>query len=611
MTLAVARSDEPLLDRLATWARTRPDAPAYTFVDFLADPGGEVRRCTWGELHRQATALAGRLREVAGPGERVAVLAPSRIEYVVALVAAWYAGTIAVPLFAPNLPGHADRLVATYEDCTPACVVTVPASSADVHAFVAARRHRAAVIVADADAGTPSAVGWRPAPAGRDDVAYLQYSSGSTRTPAGVEITHGNLTANATQIGDRLIGARARLTGVNWLPLFHDMGLLATVAVPLRAGTEAVFFDPAAFLMRPERWLRLLSGRSGAYTAAPNFAYDYCLRRLGTADLAGLDLSGVFLWLNGAEPVRPATLERFADRLRAAGTGLDSNALCPAYGLAEATVFVAADGGDRRHRVASFDRVQLAAGRAVPASAGADRSTLASCGRPAGQRVAIVDPEHAAVLPAGQVGEIWVHGPNVAHRYWGRPEHSAEVFGAVLADPVPDGLPAAPWLRTGDLGVLHDGELYITGRRKDLLIVAGRNHYPQDVEETVAEACPALGRVAAFTVPADDGERPVVVAERSRWAGAADWRPAELTRDLRRAVWRRHDLALHDVVLAEPGSLARTTSGKVSRTGCRTRYLDGHFPGAAGPATGPVGVATRPADAVIGAVVRRGGATDA
>jgi hypothetical protein len=156
----------------------------------------------------------------------------------------------------------------------------------------------------------------------------------------------------------------------------------------------------------------------------------------------------------------------------------------------------------------------------VPASAGADRSTLASCGRPAGQRVAIVDPEHAAALPEGRVGEIWVHGPNVAHRYWGRPERSAEVFGAVLADPVPDGLPAAPWLRTGDLGVLHDGELYITGRRKDLLIVAGRNHYPQDVEETVAEVCPALGRVAVFTVPVDDGERPVVVAELSRWAGA-------------------------------------------------------------------------------------------
>jgi len=331
----------------------------------------------------------------------------------------------------------------------------------------------------------------------------------------------------------------------------------------LWAGSEAVFLDPVAFLMQPARWLRLLSGRPAAYTAAPNFAYDYCLRRLTDADLAGLDLRGVFLWLNGAEPVRPATLDRFAARL-----GLDRTTLCPAYGLAEATVFVAAGGVDRPPRATSFDRDQLAAGRAVPAAGPA----LASCGRPAGQRVAIVDPHRGTARPAGQVGEIWVHGPNVARRYWRRPEHSAGVFGAVLAGPLPDGLPAGPWLRTGDLGVLHDGELYITGRLKDLIIVAGRNHYPQDVEETVSAACPALGRVAAFTVPADGTERAVVLAERSRAAGP-QWRPAEIVRDIRRAVWHHHDLALHDVVLAEPGTIARTTSGKVSRTECRARYL--------------------------------------
>jgi len=573
MTLAVARSDEPLVDRLATWARARPDAPAYTFVDYLADPAGTARACTWGELHRQATGLAERLRRVAGPGERVAILAPSCLEYVVAMAAAWYAGTVAVPLFAPSLPGHADRLVATYEDCAPACVVTAPATGAEVYDFVAARRHRAAIVVAGGDATADT--GRSPAQADPDDVAYLQYSSGSTRTPAGVEITHRNLTANATQICANLTGARPRFTGVNWLPLFHDMGLLATVAVPMWAGTEAVFFDPAAFLMQPARWLRLLSGRPAAYTAAPNFAYDYCLRRLGPDDLAGLDLRGVFLWLNGAEPVRPATLERFSDRLTAAGTGLDENAICPAYGLAEATVFVAADGIDRRPRAMSFDRDRLGAGRAVPAHADADRTTLASCGRPAGQRVAIVAPERAVALPDGQVGEIWVQGPNVARRYWRQPERSALIFDAALADPVPEGLPRAPWLRTGDLGVRYDGELYVTGRLKDLLIVAGRNHYPQDVEETATAACRVLGLVAAFTVPVDDQERAVVVAERSRSAGAEDWRPAEITRTVRQAVWRHHDLALHDVVLVEAGSIPRTSSGKVSRTACQAKYRSG------------------------------------
>jgi fatty acid CoA ligase FadD32 len=541
----------PLLDRVADWARTRPDAPAYTFVDYRTDPDGSPSVCTWGEVHRRSVRLAQRLRRHAGPGDRVAILAPSGVEYVVAMLASWYARAVAVPLFAPGLPGHADRLAATFTDCDPACVVTVPATEREVRDFVA---ERAVVVVVDGD--EPADTGWRPEPAGPDDVAYLQYSSGSTRTPAGVEITHRNLTANVDQLCATLTGGRPQITGVNWLPLFHDMGLLATVGVPLRDGADAVFFDPVAFLMQPVRWLRQLSGRPSAYTAAPNFAYDYVLRRLAPDDLAGLDLSGVFLWLNGAEPVRAATLDRFAERLRP--TGLDRRSICPAYGLAEATVYVAGHGIDRPPRVVAVDRDRLAAGRAEPADAGADHTVLVSCGPPAGQRVAIVDPASGATLPAGRVGEICVRGPNVARRYWRQAEH--------LRD---------SWLHTGDLGTLLDGELFVTGRLKDLLIVAGRNHYPQDVEETVAEASPALGRAVAFTVLADDQERAVVVAERSR--SADDWRPAEIARAVRQAVWRRHDLALHDLVLTEPGAVPRTTSGKVSRTGCRAGYLAGRW----------------------------------
>jgi len=420
---------------------------------------------------------------------------------------------------------------------------------AEVRAFVGGSTK---IIVADqADAVD---TGWRPGPTQPDDVAYLQYSSGSTRLPAGVEITHRNLTANVDQLVGTLTGGRPRLTGVNWLPLFHDMGLLASVAVPLRAGTDAVLFDPVAFLMQPARWLRLLSGRPDAYTAAPNFAYDYVLRRLEPADLDGLDLSGVFLWLNGAEPVRAATLDRFAERL--AGAGLDRRALCPAYGLAEATVYVAGHGIDRPPRAVAFDRDRLAAGEAVPAAADAQPSVLVSCGPPAGQEVAVADPATGERLPAGRVGEIRVRGANVARRYWRREAIAGDEHG---------------WLRTGDLGTLHDGELFVTGRLKDLLIVAGRNHYPQDVEETVGEASPALGRAAAFTVTVGDEDKAVVVAERSR--AAVDWRPGEIARAVRQAVWRRHDLALHDLVLAEPGTIPRTTSGKVSRTACRGDYL--------------------------------------
>jgi fatty acid CoA ligase FadD32 len=547
-----------LVDRLAIWAATRPDAPAYGFVDHVTHADGRLDACTWGETHRRALGLARRLRRDTRPGERVAVMAPSGIGYVVAMLACWYARTVAVPLFAPDLPGHADRLAASYADCDPACVITVPSSARAVRAFTG----RDPIVH---DGTEPPPGGWRPEPAGAGDVAYLQYSSGSTRVPAGVEITHANLTANVTQMCETLTGRRARFTGVNWLPLFHDMGLLASVGVPLWAGTDSIMFDPSAFLLRPSRWLRLLSGRPHAYTAAPNFAYDYCLRRIAPDDLAGLDLSGVFLWLNGAEPVKAATLDRFARTLTEAGTGLDPAAICPAYGLAEATVFVAADGIDGKPRSTTFDRTRLAAGNAVPAEPGADSSTLVSCGPPAGQRVAIVDPGRGVALRDGLVGEIWVHGPNVARRYWRQPARSAEVFDAVLDEA---GLPAGPWLRTGDLGVRVDGELYITGRLKDLLIVAGRNHYPQDVEETVAGVSPALGRVAAFTVTQDDQERVVVVGER-----AGNGQDPEIVRAARQAVWRRHDLALHDVVLVDPGAVPRTTSGKVSRTGCRAGYL--------------------------------------
>jgi len=572
-------ADQPLVDRLAGWAVTRPDAPAYTFIDYLADPAGVSRGYTWGRLHGEAAALAQRLRRFAEPGDRVAILAPSGPEYVLALFAAWYAGMIPVPLFAPDRPGYAARLAASYTDCAPRCVVTVPSAAAAVRDFVSEGKHRPAVVVVgpepqpETDEPDPD---WRPAPVAADGVAYLQYTSGSTRAPAGVEISHRNLTANVGQMFGALFGGRARLTAVSWLPLFHDMGLLATVATPLWRGTDAVFFDPAAFLMQPVRWLRQLSGRAAACTGAPNFAYDFCARRLCVSDLSGLDLRGVFLWLNGAEPVQAGTLERFAGLL--AGAGLETSAIRPAYGLAEATVFVAAARTGRPARTTRFDSGRLAEGVAVPAPDGAAGSVLASCGRPASQRLAIVDPARRTVVPAGQVGEIWVHGPNVARRYWGQPELSARVFDAVLAGPAP-GLPAGPWLRTGDLGVSHDGDLYVTGRLKDLIVLSGRNHYPQDLEETVALATPAVGRVAAFAVPVENQERVVVVCEVS---GPRDWLAAEVARQTRVAVWQRHELVLHDVVFIGPGGIPRTTSGKVSRTGCRTRYLAGGFRLAAG-----------------------------
>ena len=546
-----------LLDRLAARASSTPNRPAYTFVDYQQDVAGKPGTLTWAQAHERAAALAARLRELVEPGDRVAILAPSGLEYVLAMFATWYAGAIAVPLFAPDLPGHRERLSGIYADCRPACVLTVASSQEAVRAFVA---ERAPVLTVEAiDETAPE--DWTPVPTDPDTIAYLQYTSGSTRAPAGVEITHANLTANVEQLRAALTGGRVRPSAVNWLPLFHDMGLLSILAFPLLQGGESVLMDPAAFLMRPSRWLRLLSGRSDVYTCAPNFAFDYCLRRVDPVDLDGLDLSGVFLWLNGAEPVRPETVSRFAETY--AGIGVRPEAMSAAYGLAEATVFVAADRIDRVPKITRFDRDHLAAGRAVQVASDGESRALVSCGAPVGQRIAIVDPATSAVRADGRVGEIRVSGPNVSRRYWNQPERTAEVFV--------DG-----WLRTGDLGLIHDGELYITGRIKDLLIVAGRNHYPQDVEETVA-ARARVGRVAAFSVPVEGEERVVVVLERSRSVGPDEWPPAQLTPSIRQAVWQHHELALHDVVLTEPGLVPRTSSGKVARSACRQNYLDGRF----------------------------------
>ncbi|MET8988626.1 fatty acyl-AMP ligase [Nonomuraea wenchangensis] len=542
-----------LITRVARWAREVPDAPAYTFVDHLGD--GSRRTYTWAQADLKARALAVRLRELARPGDRAAVLAPSGLDYVVAVLGTMYARLVAVPLFAPGLPGHGERLERAFADAGPAVVLTTTAARPGVDAFLGEAGPPVVAVDAVSDLLADE---WEREPIAAGDLAYLQYTSGSTRAPAGVEITHGNLTANAAQLWE-VFRARPRVSAaVLWLPLFHDMGLVATVAMPIMGANRAVFMDPVAFVMSPVRWLRLLSEEADAYTGAPNFAYEYTAARVRPEDKEGLDLSGVRVMLNGAEPVRPGAFAAFDAAF--AGCGLRPEAHTPAYGLAEATVFVAATGRDERPVVTAFSRDALREGRAVPWTEG-PASHLVACGRPHGQRVRIVGD--AGDQSDGHVGEIWVRGPNVARAYWRDPARTAEVFGA-------DG-----WLRTGDLGVWHDGRLYVTGRIKDLVIVDGRNHYPQDIEATAQDAHEAVrrDRVAAFAVPGEDTERLVVVAERSRRGQGAD--AAEVARAVRAAVRAGHDLAVHDFVLTEAGAVPRTSSGKLARRACLRAYLEG------------------------------------
>jgi acyl-CoA synthetase (AMP-forming)/AMP-acid ligase II len=561
----------PLITSVARWAAETPSAVAYTFVDYATDPAGERRDLTWAQLHRRARAMAARLREVAEPGERVALLMPQSLEYLTTMLGAMYARLIAVPLFSPDLPGHAERLIRAYGDADPSVAVTTTAALPQVERFLeeqSAPRPKDVVLADSVDVSL--AASWTGELIAPDDVAYLQYTSGSTRVPAGVQITHRNITANALQLWVGYAARPRETVGVSWLPLFHDMGLILAMATPLVHGNQVVLTDPVAFVMEPLRWLQLLSEYDDVITAGPNFAYEYCASRVTEEEKARLRLGGVRVALNGAEPIRPDTVKDFAEAF--GGAGLRPEAQSPGYGLAEATVYVSSKTRGEP-RFTAFDRVALAEGVARP---GTD-ALLVACGAPTGQFVAIVDPESRTEMPDGRVGEIWVNGPNVSPGYWRNPDKTAEVFGAVLGDPA-DGLPAEDWLRSGDLGVVYDGDLYVTGRIKDLIIVDGRNHYPQDVEVSTQEAHEGIRRdhVAAFALTGEDGERVVVVAERGRRGEAV---PVEdIARAVRRAVHATHELRVDDLVLVEPGGVPRTSSGKIARSACRERYLAGTLP---------------------------------
>ncbi|WP_037677446.1 fatty acyl-AMP ligase [Streptomyces griseus] len=554
------------------WAETTPDRRAFTFVDHPdPDSRGVHRTLTWRRLDTRVRAVAARLAVAAEPGDRVALLCPQGTEYVTAFLATLAAGLIAVPLYPPGLPGHADRLAGVLDDACPSVVVTTSAALEEVGGFCAGRPVR---IVAVDQVPDDAAGDWRPVESDAGATAYLQYTSGSTRAPAGVEITHANVVANAGQALSAYAADDQPVTCVGWLPLYHDMGLVLSVAAPVVRGLLSVLMDPAAFLRQPVRWLRLLAAHPRAVSAAPNFAYDYCVAAVAEGQKAGLRLSGVTALINGSEPVRPATADRFHAAF--AAQGLPAQSHCPSYGLAEATVFVSAARPQEPLRRFAVDRDALATGKALPARADDPMAVLlAGCGTPAGQRVRITDPVTCAVLSEGEVGEIWVQGPNVGRGYWQRNEQTRHVFGGEIAG-------EGRWLRTGDLGTVLDGQLLVTGRLKDLIIVDGRNHYPQDVEATAQEAHPAVrrDRLAAFAVPDGTGEadeRVVVVAEHARTTSLAEIDVPALVRAVRAAVSARHGLRLADVVLVPPGTVPRTSSGKVSRALTRERYLRGAY----------------------------------
>ncbi|MFC8246581.1 fatty acyl-AMP ligase [Streptomyces chartreusis] len=565
-----------LSHHLAQAADLMPDTTAFTFVDYSTDIQGSVSTLTWGTLDGRVRTAARGLRRIGAVGERVAVVAPQSLDYVVGFLAAACAGAIAVPLFPPSLPGHENKLAAVLRDATARFAFTTEAQRESVTDFCAASEIPSGcrVITERELQETGAERHHREVPHPRpEDIAYLQYTSGSTRVPSGVEITHANVCANARQALDAYEIRRDRNCTVGWLPLYHDMGLVLAVALPLLGQVPSVLMDPLAFIQQPVRWLRLLSRHPGALTAAPNFAYDYCVRRVQGEERTELSLGSVTAMVNGSEPIGARTLERFQDAF--APAGMLRTIMRPSYGLAEATVFVCASPAGEEPVVTCFDRDDLGRGtaRVVEKTDGGAVAELVACGRPVDQEIAVADPASCRAQQDGQVGEIWLRGPNMGRGYWNRPEQSDATFRAVLQA---DG-PSPGWLRTGDLGMWHDKQLYITGRLKDLVIIDGTNHYPHDIEETVQNAHGAVRphHVAAFAVATGDGERLVVVAEHRRDVSDPHGLLEEVTRAVNAAVTTGHAVSVHDFVLAPPGTVPHTTSGKVARSACREQYLAG------------------------------------
>jgi acyl-CoA synthetase (AMP-forming)/AMP-acid ligase II len=571
------------------------DGLAYRYLDYTRDGDGLAVDLTWNQLGARLRAVGARLQQATGPGDRVAILAPQGVDYVAGFFAAIYAGNIAVPLFAPELPGHAARLDAVLADARPAAVLTTTCSAEAVGALLRKlpRERRPKVIAVDA---VPDSVGstFVPAQLDTDDLAYLQYTSGSTRTPAGVEITHRAVCTNVLQMviaGELDMNIRS----VSWLPLHHDMGLIM-IMFPALFGNHITLMSPLAFIRRPHRWIKELAAESAhgrIYAAAPNFAYELAARRGLPANGESLDLTNVTGLLNGSEPVTTAAVEEFIAAF--APYGLPPTAIKPSYGMAEATLSVASIATAARANATYLDRDRLGAGSAVPVAPDASNAVaLVSCGQVLRSQWAVIaDPDSATELPDGTVGEIWLHGDNIGRGYWGRKDETERVFHNKLQRCLEGGSHAEGsamnglWLRTGDLGFYLDGELYIAGRIKDLVIVDGRNHYPQEIEATVSASSAAVraGYVAAFSVPADElpggaaagdsGERLVVIAERA--AGAGRVQPAPVVEANRAAVGRTHGLAVADLRLVPAGTIPRTTSGKLARSFCRAEYLTGQY----------------------------------
>ena len=588
-----------LAEMLRLRAAINPDRRGFIYIEDASQVEVEL---TFGELHRRAAGIAAMLDERGARGQRVLLLYPTGIDYVAAFYGCLYAGAIAVPAYPPDptrLDRSLPRLMAIVNDCLPTLALTVKrflpllrlisAQSLVVgavkrlplaHRFAGPRMERLASVDASALTSIPwiptdridSSVGacWQGQPIHPTDVAYLQYTSGSTAEPKGVMITHAEVLANG-RMANALLHVDGESTAVGWVPLYHDLGLVCYVLLGVLIGYRCVLISPLHFLKRPAFWLESIARFRGVNNAAPNFAYDLCVRKTTPEQRAAFDLTCWRIAGNGGEVVRADTLSRFSEAF--AVSGFQRRAFYPTFGLAEAVLFASiGKSPESEARVRAVDAHSLNRGSVRDAEAGRPSIDLVSCGTPGtGHRAIAVDPQTFCACAEDRVGELWVGGPSVPQGYWNRPQASDDVFHAYMV-----GGDGSRWLRTGDLGFIDRGEVYVTGRIKDLVIVRGVNYYPQDIETTAQSVSSVLrpGCGAAFSVDEEYEEHLVLLQELDSKALAG---ASQIAAGIRTAVATAHGIAPGRIVFVAIRSLPKTSSGKLQRSACRAEWLAGRL----------------------------------
>jgi amino acid adenylation domain-containing protein/non-ribosomal peptide synthase protein (TIGR01720 family) len=573
MTIASEIYSEPhnapaTLNDLFGWRTTnQPDRLAYIY---LTDGDGAELSFSYSELNQRVKAIAAWLQAMDVVGQRALLLYPPGLDYIAAFWGCLHAGVIAVPASPPRLNRNLLRLQTIASDAEATLALTTGHLLDKADALLAHAPDLKALNWQTTDNLAPELVQqWRPVQVERETLAYLQYTSGSTATPKGVMVSHANVLHNSTAIAHGFEHS-AQSISLSWLPHFHDMGLIDGIIQPLYSGFCGILMSPASFLQQPLRWLRAISKYKVTHSGGPNFAYDLCVHKIRPEQRATLNLGSWSVAYNGAEPVRRETLERFITAFEPCG--FRRNAFYPAYGLAEATLKVS---GGRKQAPPNYCKLQAGAleqHRVEEVSASEqDTRTVVGSGQAAlGTKIIIVEPQSRTRCAPQEVGEIWVAGPGVAQGYWNRPEESERTFQAHLADTL-----EGPYLRTGDLGFLQEGELFVTGRHKDLIIIRGRNHYPQDIERTAEQSHAALrpGAGAAFALGIDGEEERLILVHEVDQRRHPDF--DEIIESIRRAVAEEHELTAHAVLLLKSGSISKTSSGKIQRHVCRERFQNG------------------------------------